>query len=86
MTKKSKISLSTYLLFSFIYWNQGIWGLKASPLYYLMREDWGLSVSNIALIGCLTTLPWTIKILYGIIIDTVPLGIPVIKIKIEKRR
>ena len=73
MTKKSKISLSTYLLFSFIYWNQGIWGLKASPLYYLMREDWGLSVSNIALIGCLTTLPWTIKPIWGIIVDSFPL-------------
>ena len=68
-----KISISTYLLFSFIYWNQGIWGLKTSPLYYLMREDWGLSVSNIALIGCITTLPWTIKPIWGIIVDSFPL-------------
>jgi len=38
-----------------------------------MREDWGLSVSNIALIGCITTLPWTIKPIWGIIVDSFPL-------------
>ena len=72
MTKK--ISFATYFLFSFIYFNQGIWGLKSASLYYLMREDWKLSVSNIALIGCITTIPWTIKPLWGMIVDTFPLG------------
>ncbi|MHA1738533.1 MAG: MFS transporter [Candidatus Heimdallarchaeota archaeon] len=71
--KDSKIPISLYLLFSFIYFNQGIWGLKASPLFYLMREDWGLSASMIALIGSITTLPWTIKPLWGIIVDSIPL-------------
>ena len=56
-----------------MYWNQGIWGLKASPLYYLMRENWHLSVSTIALIGCISTLPWTTKPLFGIIVDSFPL-------------
>ena len=71
---QKKISLSIYFLFSFIYFNQGIWGLKSASLYYLMREDWKLSVANIALIGCITTLPWTIKPLWGIIVDSFPLG------------
>lgn len=70
---KNKIPLSTYLLFSFIYWNQGIWGLKSAPLYYLQREIWGLSVFQIALIGMITTIPWTIKPLWGIIVDSFPL-------------
>ncbi len=71
--KKNKISLGVYLLFSLIYWNQGIWGLKAAPLYYLQRETWGLSASMIALIGCIITIPWTIKPLWGIIVDSCPL-------------
>jgi len=73
LNKKPLIPFSTYLLFSFIYWNQGIWGLKASPLYYLMRESWNLSVSMIALIGMVTTIPWTIKPIWGIIVDSFPL-------------
>ena len=68
-----KIPISIYLLFSFIYFNQGIWSLKQAPLYYLMRETWNLSVSNIALIGVLTTLCWTIKPIWGIIVDSFPL-------------
>jgi len=71
--KKNRIALSTYLLFSLIYFNQGIWGLKSAPLYYLQREVWGLSVSMIALIGCIVTIPWTIKPLFGIIVDSFPL-------------
>lgn len=70
---KSKIAFSTYFLFSLIYFNQGIWGLKNAPLFYLMRESWGLSVSMIALIGAITTIPWTIKPLFGIIVDSFPL-------------
>lgn len=73
LLNNKKIPLSIYLLFSFIYWNQGIWGLKSAPLYYLMRETWRLSVSNIALIGVLTALCWTIKPLWGIIVDSFPL-------------
>jgi len=68
-----KISLSIYLLFSFIYWNQGIWALKSAPLYYLQREVWGLSVSMMALIWVITTIPWTIKPIWGIIVDSCPL-------------
>lgn len=71
--EKKKIAITTYLLFSFIYFNQGIWGLKTAPLYYLQRETWGLSVSMIALIGCISTLPWTIKLIFGIIVDSFPL-------------
>jgi len=78
-----KISLSVYLLFSFIYWNQGIWALKAAPLYYLQREVWGLSVSMMALIGVITTIPWTIKPILSILVEYI-LIIPTIKIKIVK--
>ena len=70
--KKPLIPISIYLLFSFIYFNQGIWGLKSASLYYLMRESWGLSVSMIALIGMITTIPWTIKPIWGVIVDSFP--------------
>ena len=71
--RKNTIPITTYLFFSFVYFLQGIWGLMSAPLYYLQREVWGLSVSQIALIGCIVTLPWTIKPLFGIIIDSCPL-------------
>jgi len=74
MENKQKIPLSLYVLFSFIYFNQGIFGLKSASLYYLMRESWGLSVFRISIIGMLTTLCWTIKPIFGVIVDSFPLG------------
>ena len=70
---KNKIPLSVYFLFSFVYWNQGIWGLKSASLYYLMRETWHLTVSNIALIGVITTISWVVKPIFGIVVDSFPL-------------
>lgn len=74
MKLNNNIPLNTYLLFSFVYFIQGIWSLKTAPLYYLQREVWGLTVSQIALIGCVTTIPWVIKPLWGMIVDSFPLG------------
>jgi MFS family permease len=68
-----KIPFSLYVLFSFIYFNQGIWGLKNASLYYLQREVWGLSVSMMATVGMIMTIPWVIKPLWGVIVDSCPL-------------
>jgi len=73
MLKNKAIPITTYIFFAFVYFLQGIWGLKSAPLYYLQREVWHLSVANIALIGCIITIPWTIKPLFGIIVDSFPL-------------
>lgn len=74
MNKKYTIPISVYVLFSFIYFNQGIFGIKTASLYYLMRETWNLSVFKISLIGMISTIPWTIKPIWGIIVDSFPLG------------
>ncbi len=62
-----------YLFFILVYFLQGIKGLPSQPLYYLMRETWKLPVSTIAYIGALTTIPWIIKPLYGLISDLFPI-------------
>jgi len=62
-----------YIFFILIYFLQGIRGLPKQSLYYLMREQWGLSVAKIAYIGVLTTIPWIIKPLYGLLSDLVPI-------------
>jgi len=70
---KNKISIGAYLLFALIYFNQGIWGIHSDPLYYLMRDQWHLSLTKMALIGSISTIPWTIKPIWGIIVDSIPL-------------
>lgn len=70
---KNKIPLSTYCLFSFIYFNQGIWGLTSLPIYNLQRYAWGWSVSKISMIASIIMIPWVIKPAWGIIVDSFPL-------------
>lgn len=62
-----------YTFFILVYFLQGIKGLPSQSLYYLMREQWGLSVTKIAYIGAIATIPWIIKPLYGLLSDLVPI-------------
>jgi len=63
-----------YIFFALIYAIQGINGLPGQAVYYLMRENWGWSVSLIQYIGAITMIPWVIKPLYGLFSDLVPWG------------
>ena len=60
-----------YILASLVHFSQGIQSLAAQPLYYLLREHLGISVSTIMFIGSLTNIPWMIKPLYGFLSDSV---------------
>jgi predicted MFS family arabinose efflux permease len=65
--------LPYYILFSLIYAGQGIYSLPAQSIFYWLKETLGLGVDKIAYIGALTTIPWCIKPLYGMISDVFPL-------------
>lgn len=71
-----QISLAVryYIFFALIYAIQGINGLPGQAVYYLMREQWGWSVSLIQYIGAITMIPWVIKPIYGLISDMCPWG------------
>lgn len=63
----------TTLFFILVYFNQGISSLSGQCEYYLIHEHWGLSLTMLGLIGCITGLPWSIKPLWGYLADCVPI-------------
>jgi Na+/melibiose symporter-like transporter len=72
--KQHVIGLAT--LFGLLYFVQGISepteGLIAQPTRSLLR-DWGYSTQTVASFMAVLALPWTIKPLYGLLTDFVPL-------------
>jgi MFS family permease len=65
------------LLFGAMYFVQGIAepteGLIAQPVRSLLKS-WGYSAAGIAGFGALLALPWSLKPLYGLLTDFVPIG------------
>jgi len=64
-----KIPFLTFLFFVLVYANQGLSGLPSQCLYYLTRESWKLTATQIGFITFAVTIPWCIKPIYGIICD-----------------
>jgi len=64
-------------LFGAMYFIQGIAepteGLIAQPVFSLLKS-WGYSAAAIAAFGALLALPWSLKPLYGLLTDFVPLA------------
>ncbi len=64
-------------LFGFYYFLQGVGepddGLMSQPLQSLLTR-WGQSVEQIGQFSALLMLPWSIKPLYGLVSDFLPLG------------
>src|SRR5918997_1851427 len=65
------------LLLGAIYFYQGLCkpdqGLIAQPVRSLLRS-WGRDASAIAAFSALLAIPWSLKPLYGLVADLVPLG------------
>jgi predicted MFS family arabinose efflux permease len=65
------------LLFGAIYFIQGIAeptdGLIAQPVRSLMNS-WRYTAAQISVFGAVLTLPWSFKVLYGLISDFLPIG------------
>ena len=60
------------VLFAIVYFSQGMWYLPNQPITIVLKER-GLSAGQVATFFSITTLPWLIKPLYGLLSDFVPL-------------
>src|SRR5262247_1158807 len=60
------------LLFAVVYFAQGMWYLPNQAMTIVLKER-GLSAGQIADFFFISTVPWLIKPLYGLVSDFVPL-------------
>jgi MFS family permease len=60
------------LLFGIVYFAQGMWYLPYQTITIVLKER-GLSAGQVATFFFITTIPWLIKPLYGLLSDFVPL-------------
>lgn len=59
---------------SLVYFVQGSGGITAIAGSLLLREQFGLDFTQQGLIAAAAVIPWSIKPLYGILSDTLPIG------------
>src|SRR5262245_17579645 len=60
------------LLFAVVYFAQGMWYLPNQTITIVLK-DRGLSAGQVATFFTITTLPWLLKPLYGLVSDFFPL-------------
>jgi MFS family permease len=60
------------VLFAVVYFSQGMWYLPQQPLIIVLKER-GLSAAQVAQFFAITTIPWLVKPLYGLVSDFVPI-------------
>lgn len=70
---KLALSSKDYRLFAMVYFVQGILGLSGLAFTLFLDGVMKLSVAQITTLGTITTIPWVIKPLYGMISDSYPL-------------
>jgi MFS family permease len=61
------------VIFAIVYFAQGMWYLPNLSITFLLKENLGLSAADTATFFTITTIPWLIKPLYGLISDFLPL-------------
>jgi MFS family permease len=59
---------------SIVYFVQGSAGLTSIAMAIILREQMGLDFYQMGLIGVASTLPWSIKPVFGLLTDLVPIG------------
>jgi len=59
---------------SIVYFVQGSAGLTSIAMALILREQLGLDFYQMGLIGVASTLPWSIKPIFGLLTDLVPIG------------
>jgi MFS family permease len=60
------------VLFAVVYFSQGMWYLPQQPLTIVLKER-GLSAAQVAQFFAITTIPWLVKPVYGLVSDFVPI-------------
>ena len=70
---KSREAERLALLFAVVYFAQGMYDLPTQTLTLALKERFGLSAGEAATFFLITTTPWYIKPVYGLISDFIPL-------------
>jgi len=60
------------VLFAVVYFSQGMWYLPQQPITIVLKER-GLSAAQVAAFFAITTTPWLVKPVYGLLSDFVPI-------------
>jgi len=61
------------LLFAIVYFAQGMYDLPTQTLTLVLKERFGMAAGQTATFFLITTIPWYVKPVYGLISDFVPL-------------
>ena len=61
------------LIFAVVYFAQGMWSLPQQAITYTLKERFAYSAADVATLFSITTVPWLIKPVYGLLSDSVPL-------------
>lgn len=64
---------ATRLLIPFVYFISGATSLAGVAATFYYKEDLGLSIAQVQIMGTLTMLPWSVKPIYGLLSDRKPL-------------
>jgi Na+/melibiose symporter-like transporter len=64
----------TTVLIPFVYFIAGAVGLAGIAGTFFYKEELGLSIQQVQILGSLSLIPWSIKPLYGLISDRFPIG------------
>ncbi|MBM3231512.1 folate/biopterin family MFS transporter [Candidatus Peregrinibacteria bacterium] len=64
---------SSGILIPFVYFIAGASSLAGVATTFYYKEDLGLSIAQASIIGSLSIIPWSIKPLYGLLSDRIPL-------------
>ncbi len=67
-----KTDLTTFLI-PFVYFIAGATSLAGVATTFFYKDDIGLSIAQVQILGSIAILPWSIKPIYGMISDRVPI-------------
>jgi hypothetical protein len=56
-----------------VYFVQGILGLARLAVSFFLKDDLGLTPAEVAALSGIATLPWTVKPLFGLLSDGLPI-------------
>ena len=70
----AKFDKSFLLLFFFISFNSGLAMMPQTVIFYQFKNDYGLEASDVNAYVAIASIPYSLKIIYGIMVDTLRIG------------
>jgi hypothetical protein len=70
----AKFDKSFLILFFFISFNSGLAMMPQTVIFYQFKNDYGLEASDVNAYVAIASIPYSLKIIYGIMVDTLRIG------------